>query len=514
MLIYLQEIGELKYRVIVSSPELLADHPSFRALYKSPKFTSKLFNITVDEAQCISQWSTDDFRPHYKKIKLLRHLIPDKIPFHFASATLPPFMMQEIRDFFRLTPSLTEVVQISNNRPNIHLQVVEMLSSKSSMRDLSRLLKLDPKHPPEKFMLFCNKRKDTELIVRNWWRDLPAEMRDKVGEIWGIVSTDAAGLGLDVSDVTLVIQWGYVLSLCTLLQRLGRAARNLLIEARAVYFVEGEHFDATRAAKAEKKKRRKSLKAPAAKQRKVQPLAGSSQAVVAPPVGEDDSSSESDADNISGNQAAMDAFINAKNPCPCLQRCVPRQTRLCCAHCSPNDFPLLDVPPAPKKKCGKNKIKLPPFTMSSTDNSFHASLNNWRERKMKERGLGDDEFYGPQLILPNPIRDQIIGLVHHGHLDSPQGLLDQTKWCYSLEYGEEILRLAEIHAPSPVIPPSPFTRTPLAKPGSAASSIPMSPLATRQRLVTQPTRPTSRKCGSCGQTGHICMWTFSFFIRS
>lgn len=49
--------------------------------------------------------------------------------------------------------------------------------------------------------------------------------------------------GLDLRDVRLVIQWGYINSLCILMQRLGRAARDHTLTALGVYFVEPLYFD-------------------------------------------------------------------------------------------------------------------------------------------------------------------------------------------------------------------------------------------------------------------------------
>lgn len=44
-------------------------------------------------------------------------------------------------------------------------------------------------------------------------------------------------------DVKLIIQWKYTASLCTLVQRLGRGARDHDVEATAVYLVEAKYFD-------------------------------------------------------------------------------------------------------------------------------------------------------------------------------------------------------------------------------------------------------------------------------
>ncbi|THU81486.1 P-loop containing nucleoside triphosphate hydrolase protein, partial [Dendrothele bispora CBS 962.96] len=258
-----KDIGELKYRVVIVSPELL--------------FTSAIINITFDEAHCIILWGGQDFRPEYKQTHKLRWFIPEKVVYHFVSATLTSDAQAEITRTFNLTESNTREIRLSNDRTNIHLQVIEMVHSMKGMKDLDRVLRIDGETPPPKFMIFCNKRKVCEQVADRIRSRLRPEQREKVqwfhsamgdefrerrmemlkrNELWGIVCTDAAGMGLDVPDVELAIQWGYVESLCTLVQQLGWAVRNPQLEGRGIYFVEGDRFDTNRVAKNERKRKR------------------------------------------------------------------------------------------------------------------------------------------------------------------------------------------------------------------------------------------------------------------
>jgi hypothetical protein len=58
---------------------------------------------------------------------------------------------------------------------------------------------------------------------------------------------------LDLHNIKLVIQWHYVGSLCTLVQRFGHGGQNLSDEVLAIYFVKPKYFDGY-AAKIKKQK--------------------------------------------------------------------------------------------------------------------------------------------------------------------------------------------------------------------------------------------------------------------
>jgi superfamily II DNA/RNA helicase len=83
------------------------------------------------------------------------------------------------------------------------------------MLDLEHILNLDGRTQPPLFMVFVNKRTESEELAKKEWENLPPNFREKVmwfhsgmspefreevirklksGEIWGIMCTDAAGM--------------------------------------------------------------------------------------------------------------------------------------------------------------------------------------------------------------------------------------------------------------------------------------------------------------------------------
>ncbi|KAJ7309422.1 P-loop containing nucleoside triphosphate hydrolase protein [Mycena albidolilacea] len=278
------DIEDGKYRVIVTNVEtLMQQDGGFEKLWKKPQFTSRLISIVWDEGHCVSKWA--GFRPEYKEVGRLRFLIPRSIPFVIVSATLPPAVLSDVLHTLQVLPDKVTIIRRSNDRPNIHLIVREMKYSMSSFKDLAFLIPEDWKPgdpPPPKFLIFFDSIADSIEAAKFLRRRLPLAERHKIkwfnsdmstefkeaasdglkkGEVWGLSCTDSFGMGLDLPDILLVIQWRSTCDMCTLWQRLGRAARALHLTARGLFLVEPKRFDANIAkAEARAEKRAESTK--------------------------------------------------------------------------------------------------------------------------------------------------------------------------------------------------------------------------------------------------------------
>ncbi|KAJ7908543.1 P-loop containing nucleoside triphosphate hydrolase protein [Mycena leptocephala] len=284
-----QDIEDGKYRVIVTNVEtLMQQDGGFDMLWKKPQFTSRLISIVWDEGHCVSKWA--GFRPEYKEVGRLRFLIPRSIPFVILSATLPPAVLSDVMRTLQVLPDKVTIIRRSNDRPNIHLAVREMKYPMNSFKDLAFLIPENwkPGDPlPPKFLIFFDSIADSIEAAKFLRGRLPFEYRHKIkwfnsemstefketesdalktGKIWGLSCTDSFGMGLDLPDILLVIQWRSTCDMCTLWQRLGRAARALHLTAMGLFLVEPKRFDSNiekaeaRAAKrAETSKKRKQL---------------------------------------------------------------------------------------------------------------------------------------------------------------------------------------------------------------------------------------------------------------
>lgn len=113
-----QEIVARKYRLVLTSPEMIANHPLFSKLMRTPAFTKDILAIVVDEAHCISQWG-ESFRKQYIELKKLRSFLPIHIPILATSATMPPHVLTDIKSTLCFPESRTYVRNLGNDRPNI-----------------------------------------------------------------------------------------------------------------------------------------------------------------------------------------------------------------------------------------------------------------------------------------------------------------------------------------------------------------------------------------------------------
>ncbi|TFK68538.1 hypothetical protein BDN72DRAFT_674866 [Pluteus cervinus] len=78
-------------------------------------------------------------------------------------------------------------------------------------------------------------------------------------------------------------------------------------------------------------------------------------------------------------------------------------------------------------------------------------LQNWRKEQMIKEGLGDDQFFGVQLILSDEILDHIVDLAHQSKLLDVKTLAEQTDWRYANIYGPKILELCALSSRAPLL---------------------------------------------------------------
>ncbi|KDQ51469.1 hypothetical protein JAAARDRAFT_110465, partial [Jaapia argillacea MUCL 33604] len=253
-----KEIKNRKYQVILTSPEMCLQYDEFKKILTKPSFSKDISSFVVDEAHCISQWG-GDFRKEYGHIGELRAFVPRKIPFIVDSATLPPAVLDEIREKLFIDPKDVFHVNLGNDRPNIY-QEVRIMSKPGDTRELDFLIQnARSAEDLPRTVVFVNSVVQCQEVWRELRKQLPDHLKDKVAFLHAqrhptakedvfeafrdkniriLVATDAAGMGMDIPDIILVVQFGIPATLSIWFQRLGHAGRDLTLRARTILLVE------------------------------------------------------------------------------------------------------------------------------------------------------------------------------------------------------------------------------------------------------------------------------------
>jgi len=171
----------MKYRMILTSPDMCLKHDGFRQLLSSSKFVSNILAFIVDEAHCISQWG-DNFRDVYRELGSLRAFVPLYVPFLASSATLRPMVLVQVRSVIHIQAASSYHVNLGNDRPNIAWYVHRMNAAQSDLDLLAFLIppNVSPESVLTQTMVFFN---DINLAMKacRWLRSqLPVELRGRM----------------------------------------------------------------------------------------------------------------------------------------------------------------------------------------------------------------------------------------------------------------------------------------------------------------------------------------------
>jgi ATP-dependent DNA helicase RecQ len=216
--------GDFKF--LYCSPERIGTD-----LFKSRVSKMKINLIAIDEAHCISQWGYD-FRPSYLKIADIRSLVPD-IPILALTATATDKVADEIQEKLKFKEK--NVLSISFERKNL-VYVVRQNDDK-----MGQLLKIIHSIKGSGIVYTRSRLRTKELsefLIKNgitsayYHAGLTDDSKTKIEQRWKkneiriIVATNAFGMGIDKSDVRLVVHFDLPDSPEAYFQEAGRAGRD------------------------------------------------------------------------------------------------------------------------------------------------------------------------------------------------------------------------------------------------------------------------------------------------
>ncbi|WP_299222817.1 ATP-dependent DNA helicase RecQ [uncultured Aquimarina sp.] len=214
------------YKFLYLSPERLQQD-----LVKERLKRMTINLIAVDEAHCISQWG-NDFRPSYKKIKILREIKP-AVPIIALTASATPEVVDDIikeLDLFQ-----PKIFRQSFFRSNLGYMVYHTLDKNDK---LIRILK---RYQGSSIIYVRNRKSAIEIseflnasgyAATYYHGGVDAKEKNKRFQQWlteevrVMVATNAFGMGIDKANVKTIIHYNIPESIESYFQEAGRAGRN------------------------------------------------------------------------------------------------------------------------------------------------------------------------------------------------------------------------------------------------------------------------------------------------
>lgn len=225
--------GELD--LVLAAPERVVT-PSFKTLVGIMCDQDRLGCIAIDEAHCISQWG-HDFRPEYRRIAELRSIAPG-VPMQAFTATATPRVREDIVKQLGLGDA--EVMIGIFDRPNLTYRI--QARENAAHQIASAVGRHASAGEGGGTIVYCLSRKDTEKIADElralgldadaYHAGLDASKRHEIEQAFSnetldiVVATVAFGMGIDRSNVRLVVHASMPKSIEAYQQETGRAGRD------------------------------------------------------------------------------------------------------------------------------------------------------------------------------------------------------------------------------------------------------------------------------------------------
>ena len=255
----IQRVQDGEASLLYIAPEMLRSKTIEKIL-----LARQVVRFVIDEAHCFSAWG-QDFRVDYLYIgRFISDYQKKKgckqaIPISCFTATAKQKVIQDICDYFKRTLWLNlELYASKATRTNLRYSVIHADTDEEKYQKLRALLS---EYDCPTIVYVARTRRTKELsarLTRDGYRALPfngkMDKDEKVanqdefmsGRVRIIVATSAFGMGVDKSDVGLVVHYNISDSLENYVQEAGRAGRDPHLNARCyVLYSDGDldkHF--------------------------------------------------------------------------------------------------------------------------------------------------------------------------------------------------------------------------------------------------------------------------------
>jgi|SaaInlV_150m_DNA_4_1039716.scaffolds.fasta_scaffold08964_1 ATP-dependent DNA helicase RecQ len=205
--------------------------------------------IAVDESHCISTWS--EFRPEYKELDIIKKWTK-KVPVLALTATATPKIIQDIQDILLLKDPL--IVKSSFHRENLNINVVRKYNKEYDFKEILELVK--KLKGDDRAIIYCKTKDETddfalrfkkyEIKAKSYHAGKTNKVRNTIqekftsGKVKIIIATIAFGMGVDIPNIRLIINYGISKDMESFYQEIGRAGRDGLPSDLYLYWSSGD----------------------------------------------------------------------------------------------------------------------------------------------------------------------------------------------------------------------------------------------------------------------------------
>lgn len=225
-----RDILQCKYKFIYITPESIVNMKDFLVKLDDVQGISL---IAIDEAHCISSYGFD-FRKAYREMNFFKDILPH-VPILAVTATATEIVGKDICKVLGFKNS--DPIKTSFDRPNLYLEV--RMKGKNIGNDIVPIIK---EHENQSIIIYCLTKKETvkvaEILKMHkincgiYHSGMNADDKTDAhhnfinGTVKVMAATIAFGMGINKSDVRVVIHYGSPRNIEGYYQEIGRAGRD------------------------------------------------------------------------------------------------------------------------------------------------------------------------------------------------------------------------------------------------------------------------------------------------
>ncbi|KAE8251620.1 hypothetical protein A4X13_0g3911 [Tilletia indica] len=223
--------------------------------------------IVVDEAHVVYDWgmagrgSKSAFRPEYGKLAILRAKFGSHVPVLAVSATLCGPCLPAICSSLGFGRLPFFALDVGRQRDGSSYDIQQIHHPVDTYLDLAEFFSSDCSSAQQipKTLIYVNTKREALDVAEALRTTLPSHLRSAIesltasdssyqkarvlsglrsGQIRVVAATEALGMGIDLPDIDMVIQWRLPRDFKTLVQHFGRGARGENAHSRAILLCE------------------------------------------------------------------------------------------------------------------------------------------------------------------------------------------------------------------------------------------------------------------------------------